>query len=71
MLDTTRFSGRLKRKFRSLGSDGDTQKPVKLKRKTQTATKISSEMPEQNAECNAMFHFKNKCIAAKTLYRIC
>lgn len=43
VLDTTRFSGRLKRKFRSLGSDGDISKPVKLKRNTETATKISSE----------------------------
>lgn len=67
MLDTTHFSGRLKRKFRSLGSDGDTQKPVKLKRKTQTATKISSEKPEENTEHNARFHFKNKCTADKTL----
>lgn len=44
----TRFSGRLKRKFRSLGSDGDIQKSVKLKRNTETATKFSSEKPEEN-----------------------
>lgn len=43
------------RKFGLLDGDADICKPIKIKRKTQTATKISSEKTEENTVCFVSF----------------
>lgn len=44
-----------RRKFGLLDGDADICKPIKIKRKTQTATKISSEKTEENTVCFVSF----------------
>ena len=66
MLDITCFNGGLQEENSGHSVVMQTYTNL-LKRKTQTATKISSEKTEENTVCNTLFHFKNKCTADKTL----
>lgn len=56
-----------RRKLRSLGSGADVCKPVKIKTKPQTPAEINPQKTEENALYSALFHFRNKCTADKTL----